>query len=422
MQAALNAGHTLAIGVQLKAQFQTDYVSSTFACNNLYPHAGGSTAIIGGHAMEIVGYGTYNGQLFWKLKNSWGTGWGCHGFVYMAAGEPGLSGQAFEMDGACYATPSTCIAGATFDTASKAEGEVEIPADSRFARAEKIHMKGIKTFDASQLQSDATIGGIQPAQLADPLINECATFAAEVLLALPKAQGGFECISNVNNSFHPTGTDMEAEFVKAQVFSADQQLVGGQLIHVVFGFSTSDSRCSGASGNFDATVHVDPSGRLILQDVHRSTASFPSTGISKTLIAEIAGPAAFVALAIVALLIVRWRMTRTQYTKLQTLHGELVRRVSVLETDQSTGFDKATRARLTQVLGPADDWSEYNPRASISGGPAPIHEQPSSPTYPPSSGQWSKVEPRSPMSPGPEAPVMEKPPASKRRGSVSSTV
>jgi hypothetical protein len=168
-------------------------------------------------------------------------------------------------------------------------------------------------------------------------------------------------------------------------------------------------------------VHVDPTGRLILTDVHKSTASFPSTGINKSLIYEIAGPAGFVAVLIVALLIVRWRMTRSQYQKLQSLHGELVRRVTQIESDDSSGFDKATRARLTQVLGPADDWTEYKPRESISASAAPIHEQPSSPTYPAASGKWSKVEPRSPMSPIEErAPAIAKPPThAKRRASVT---
>jgi hypothetical protein len=352
MQAALDAGHTLAIGLMLYAQFQTDFASNSFACNNLYPSATGSTTVIGGHAMEVVGYGTYNGQTFWKIKNSWGTGWGCNGYVYMATGQLGLGGGTFENFGACYATPGTCIASSPFATSSLEYDGLPSPFESHIKKTSTL---SVSTVDGTTGAPPQVVGGINPASLSDPLVQECATFAAEVVMALPKAQGGLECISNVNNSFHPTGTDDEASLINLQIMSGDQQIVGGQLIHVLFDFTTSDKRCPGAGGSYDATVHVDPTGRLILQDVHKTTTVLSSPSTNKTLILETTVPAGFFLMLVVAVLAIRWYKTRSQYVKLQSTHKELVRRVTVMEKDS----DAPTKARLSQILGQMEHWQEY---------------------------------------------------------------
>uniref|UniRef100_A0A6C0EKQ5 Peptidase C1A papain C-terminal domain-containing protein n=1 Tax=viral metagenome TaxID=1070528 RepID=A0A6C0EKQ5_9ZZZZ len=41
---------------------------------------------VGGHAIEIVGWGKYNGKDFWWIKNSWGTDWGIDGYFRMIRG------------------------------------------------------------------------------------------------------------------------------------------------------------------------------------------------------------------------------------------------------------------------------------------------------------------------------------------------
>lgn len=53
--------------------------------SGVYQHKTGSA--LGGHAIEIVGYGEEDGTKYWLCKNSWNDSWGDHGFFKILRGE-----------------------------------------------------------------------------------------------------------------------------------------------------------------------------------------------------------------------------------------------------------------------------------------------------------------------------------------------
>lgn len=80
LQTILAEGTPVAFGFTVYASFESQSVAVT----GIVPMPAGE-AILGGHAVALVGYKTISGQLYFKVRNSWGPGWGLGGYFYMPA-------------------------------------------------------------------------------------------------------------------------------------------------------------------------------------------------------------------------------------------------------------------------------------------------------------------------------------------------
>ena len=78
IQQALTAGFLVAFGTQVSVDYCDGECGSPD--NPLPPPYG--KKIAGGHAQTICGYGIGANGLYFKVANSWGTGWGDSGFAY----------------------------------------------------------------------------------------------------------------------------------------------------------------------------------------------------------------------------------------------------------------------------------------------------------------------------------------------------
>ena len=77
--AAISAGYPVGFGTPLEKSFQ-----SSKGSYKIYRPAS-NAKIIGRHAMLIVGYKYMDGQLWFRVLNSWGANWRDHGFCWMSS-------------------------------------------------------------------------------------------------------------------------------------------------------------------------------------------------------------------------------------------------------------------------------------------------------------------------------------------------
>jgi len=82
-----NALAIVPVGTAVNAddfQFYQSGVYSDPKCNNLGPN----------HGIGVVGYGALSGNDYYILKNTWGTGWGMQGYMYLARNKGNMCGIA----------------------------------------------------------------------------------------------------------------------------------------------------------------------------------------------------------------------------------------------------------------------------------------------------------------------------------------
>jgi C1A family cysteine protease len=78
VQGALAAGHPVVFGFSVYSSFESDEVAKT----GIVPLPDvNNEELLGGHAVLAVGYDT--ASLTFRVRNSWGTGWGQHGYFTM---------------------------------------------------------------------------------------------------------------------------------------------------------------------------------------------------------------------------------------------------------------------------------------------------------------------------------------------------
>lgn len=84
---------------------------------------------LGGHAIEIVDYGTENGVDFWVVKNSWTTGWGEGGYIRMRRGDSNIKGYVAPVLSPDEVIPPNRPSNEILNFATCAATEVETPTD-----------------------------------------------------------------------------------------------------------------------------------------------------------------------------------------------------------------------------------------------------------------------------------------------------
>lgn len=64
--------------------------------SGVYKHTTGK--LLGGHAIEVIGWGVESNTAYWLCKNSWGQTWGIEGFFKIAQGDCGINSYMISCD------------------------------------------------------------------------------------------------------------------------------------------------------------------------------------------------------------------------------------------------------------------------------------------------------------------------------------
>jgi hypothetical protein len=72
--------------------------------------------IVGGHSVEITGWGVFKGIPYWEIKNTWGEGWGLEGYFRMKRGSNlcGIEENVFSLTPDFFYVPGTIVGSDTY--------------------------------------------------------------------------------------------------------------------------------------------------------------------------------------------------------------------------------------------------------------------------------------------------------------------
>lgn len=78
LQNVLASSFGISFGFTVYESFET-----SVGANGIVPMPHPDERVLGGHAVVAVGYKTIRSQLYFECRNSWGPGWGDHGYFWM---------------------------------------------------------------------------------------------------------------------------------------------------------------------------------------------------------------------------------------------------------------------------------------------------------------------------------------------------